>query len=254
MSDPHAFPDPRASDVAASDDAPPAGPPSSPATEDADPDLFGVVDLDAPQGLFARHGGILVGVAVMLATGALPALLGYGPFGIRLFTSTRVEVFVLNLSGADVEVALPFHARTPVQAGTLGTLDTMSGTIEITTWNDAGDEIDRFTVEADRPLLYDVGATRCFAVFDVTGFYGGGGEPIRFLEYVERQKTWVFTADTVILPRRTPPDVAVGTVHWIEPVECGTVRDGATDELLMWAEYRLRQRRERFEENRRRGP
>jgi hypothetical protein len=228
-------------------------PPTSPAEPTVDDGLDDALLASDPGA--SRWIGPAIAVAVVFALVGLPWAVGYGPLGVRLVTSHRVAIHVLNLSGGDVDVQLPFERRTVVRAGTLETLETLSGTIEIVTWDDELQESDRFTVEATGPMLYDVGATQCLAVFDVTGMYGGRAQDaITFVEAVVRQRTYAFRADTVLLPRRTPPDTAVGTVHWIEPVDCETLTDGDPDDLLMWAEYRLRLRRERFEENRRRGP
>lgn len=186
---------------------------------------------------------------IVLAILFVPWIIGYGPAGYRLITSHPVDVHVLNLSGQDVIVTVPHNRATPFPAGTLRELQTLAGTFEIQTTTLDGAPVETVAVETERDALYIVGGGQCLAVFDVSNYYGGGGGGMRIAHRIgEDDRVFAFVADTTLLPRRTAPDRAAGVVHWIEPVDCQSLEPDNEESLVTWAEFRLRQRRERRQE------
>ena len=196
--------------------------------------------------------GPIVAIAGFIAAlGLIPMTLGFGPFGLRVLTGETIDVHVLNLSGEDLVVSLSFSEPHPVTAGTMETLSTLSGRSQLVSTRPDGSVLDEIELDAAGAVFYNAGGGRCFAVFDLSDFYGGGDDAR--LQVVARlgedTRAYEFDADTVVLPRRVAPANARGVVHWIEPVGCNLLEPEEEPFLLGQNRVRLEQRRERYEEN-----
>jgi hypothetical protein len=191
--------------------------------------------------------GVVAGVIAII--GAIPAALGFGPFGARLFADD-VTVHILNLSGRDVTVTASF--ATPVESpnGSLHTAKSLAGPITIVAVDGSGQTVDDLAIDASTDLLYNVGGGTCFAVFDATAFYSGAAQAtLRLAARIpSEQRLYPIEAPNVVLPRRPPPSTAAGAVHWIEDVNCTSLDPANEQDLLTWAEYRMLSRFERQQE------
>ena len=192
----------------------------------------------------------VVGALFAAAIGGIPWLIGFGPFGHRLLTGDEIPVHVLNLSGGDLEIELSFAATATVPGGTLETLNTLSGGATLRAIESDGTTLDEIDFDADGPVFYFAG-DECFAVFDISDFYGG--EPDEGDVHVVRRMPegtnfHAFEADTIVLPRRVAPDQARGVVHWLEDVPCDLLSPENEGYLTTRSFVRLQQRRERYEE------
>jgi hypothetical protein len=194
------------------------------------------------------YAGIAIAALVALI-GAIPAVLGFGPFGYRLF-GKDVTIHILNVSGVNVVVTASFASPVESPAGSLHTAKSLSGPITIEAVDGSGVVVDSLSHNASSDVLYNVAGGTCFAVFDATEFYSGVDNPL--LRVAARipaaQRLYDIAAATVVLPRRPPPAQAVGTVHWIEDVDCASLDPSTESDLLTWAEYRMLARFERQQE------
>jgi hypothetical protein len=185
-------------------------------------------------------------VAIVAVIGAIPAALGFGFFGYRLF-GNDVTIHILNVSGTDVVVTASFASPVESAAGSLNTAKSLSGPITIEAVDGSGVVVDSLAYNATTDILYNVAGGTCFAVFDATEFYSGADNPL--LRVADRipaeQRLYDIAAETVVLPRRPPPAEASGMVHWIEDVDCSSLVPENEADLLTWAEYRMLARFER---------
>ncbi len=193
----------------------------------------------------------LIAAAFLLAVGGVPKILGFGWFASRMIGSEEIFVYVLNTSGQDIEVQLPFAASRNVPAGTIETLRTLDGEITITALDMDGNVLETLDVSADGDLFYNALGSECLAVFDLTGLYGGEGDMEVEARIFKSQHIYQITADTLIMPRRVAPDEARGVVHWIDTVGCNLLEEDNEEYLLAQAQVRLEDRRERREAARR---
>ncbi|MCB9532011.1 MAG: hypothetical protein H6698_05925 [Myxococcales bacterium] len=205
------------------------------------------------------RGGRWIPVAIAAAAiGAVvgaPWALGFGPAGARIFTSHEIPVHILNLSGQDVDIELAFTSPKRVTAGTLETLETLSGGATLVTRSPDGAVVEELEIEADGPVFYNVGGGTCFAVFDLSEFYGDderGGDLRVVARLDESTRLYAFDAETVVLPRGVAPAAARGKVQWIEPVGCNLLELDEEPALIAQNLMRLRERRERRDEELRR--
>ncbi len=190
-------------------------------------------------------------VAAALAIGAFaagPQMLGFGWFGARLVTSAPLPVHVLNTSGQTVTIEVDFASPAVVRAGTLESLESLTGDITITALAEDGSELERTLVQdATGAILYNALGSECLAVFDLTGMYGGESG-LRVVERVPKEQRIIRSdAHVLLLPRRTPPDAAAGTVHWIEVVGCNLLEPEEEEFLLSQAQFRIEQRRAEYD-------
>lgn len=228
---------------------------SADATDDGADEIIGF-EIDDPTGRRGLLGWVAALAAFVLALGLIPAKLGFGPFGLRLFTSDEIPVHVLNLSGSDLEVALSFASPVVVTGGTMETLVTLSGSSSLRATRPDGTLVDDLEFEAAGPLFYNAGGGRCFAVFDISAYYDGEleeGDMTVVARLDEDTRLYEFEADTIVLPRRMAPDQARGVVHWLEPVGCSMLDPENESYLVGTSLVRLQQRRERYEEELRRA-
>jgi len=180
-----------------------------------------------------------------------PMLLGAGPFGLRFITSSSVPVHVLNTSGQNLTIEVPFATPLESPGGTFLSTNSLSGPITLRAIDESGEVVEEVEVDARGEVIYNVLGSECLAVMDASTYYGADGPGLVVVDRITQDtRVYVTEADTVILPRRTMPDQAEGEVHWIEPINCETLDPSREEELLMWAEFRLRQRRERLEDAR----
>lgn len=205
----------------------------------------------AGDGRRSRAPAIVAALALVAAIGGIPWAIGFGPFGHRLLTGDEIPVHVLNLSGGDLTIELSFAADVVVAGGRMETLTTLTGGASLTSRDSDGEVRDQLTFDADGPVFYFAGDDECFAVFDISDFYGG--EPDEGdIRVVSRMPVGtnlhLFGADTVVLPRRVAPDQARGTVHWLEDVPCDLLTPENEGYLTTRSFVRLQQRRERYEE------
>jgi hypothetical protein len=190
-------------------------------------------------------GGLIAVLAIA------PMALGAGPFGLRFITSVSVPVHVLNTSGQDLTIEVPFATPLESPGGTFLSTNSLSGPITLQAVAADGTIVEEVDIEARGQVIYNVLGSECLAVMDASTYYGAEGPGLVVVDRITQDmRVYVTEADTVILPRRTMPDQAEGVVHWIEPINCETLDPAREDELLMWAEFRLRQRRERLEDAR----
>ncbi|MFT6628568.1 MAG: hypothetical protein ACJA1R_001830 [Flavobacteriales bacterium] len=188
---------------------------------------------------------LLIGAAVALfAIAAAPAMLGFGWFGARLLTSDEIDVYVLNTSGQDLDVALPFASVARVPGGTLQTLQTLTGEITIEALSTSGESLEMLEVNATGPVFYNALGSECLVVFDVTDFYGGEANLTIVRRVSQEERIIVLDADTVVLPRRALPSQAIGTVHWVDVVGCALMDPEYEEDLLQRSLFRIQQRRE----------
>lgn len=211
-------------------------------------------DVPDPTGKKRLWGTVGALVAFIAALGLIPMALGFGAFGLRLIVSDQIPVHILNLSGADADITLSFAADAQVVAGTMDTMETLSGPFEITATHPDGTVVDQLEIDADGPVFYNVGGGKCFAVFDISTLYLGEGESESDVTVVARlyedTRFYAFEADTILLPRRVPPDRAFGTVHWLEPVACSLLDPAEESFLVGRSLVRLGHRRDQYEEAR----
>lgn len=194
--------------------------------------------------------------ALVAGLGLLPMAFGLGPFGSRLVTADEVPVHVLNLSGTDLTVSLSFAADLTVVAGTMETMGTLSGGSRLVARRPDGTVLDDLRFSADGPVFYNAGGGRCFAVFDISGFYGDDPDTSAVTVVArlpEDTRLYEFEADTIVLPRRTAPDQARGRVHWLEPVGCNLLDPDEESYLIGQNLVRMQERRDRYEEELRRA-
>ena len=193
-------------------------------------------------------------IALILSTfliviGGIPKMLGFGWFASRMLGSEEIFVYVLNTSGQDIEVSLPFATPRSVPAGTIETLRTLDGEITIIAQDIDGNVLESLTHVSEGDLFYNALGSECLAVFDLTNFYGGEGEDMTVEARIyQEQRIYQITADTLIMPRRVAPDEARGIVHWIDTVGCNLLNEENEDYLLAQAQVRLEDRRERREQ------
>ena len=218
-----------------------------------DDSVEAIADLTDPEPPRSRSALTFVVVAALFAAaiGGIPWLIGFGPFGHRLLTGDEILIHVLNLSGGDLEIELSFAATTTVPGGRMETLNTLSGGATLRAIQPDGAVRDEIEFDANGHVFYFAGDDECFAVFDISDFYGG--EPDESDIHVVRRMPvgtnfHVFEADTVILPRRMAPDQARGTVHWLEDVPCDLLSAENAGYLTTRSFVRLQARRERYEE------
>jgi len=217
-------------------------------TDDLGTDDSGTDDDYAPGDIDtsgSRVGMIVVAVCVLIFA-ALPYALGYGPFGLRLLTASKAVIHVLNISGQELTIDVSFSSPKRVRA--IDTVETLTGPIRLIARDADGQEVERFETRLTGDLFYNATGAACIAVFDLTDYYVDGEDAsIRVARRVFRGEVYFpIEAATVVLPRRAAPNQARGTVHWIEQVNCDTLQVENEEELLMWAEFRLRERRERL--------
>jgi hypothetical protein len=211
-------------------------------------------DADWQQAAVAARKRKIIALAVvttiMTALAVLPAMAGLGPFGVRIITADNVEVHVLNLSGGDLDIELPFASTVRVTAGTMETLGTLEGPARLRAITPEGDLFEELEFEATGPIFYNAGGGQCFAVFDISNLYGGGDDQQMSVvaRLDEDTRIYAFEADTILLPRRTPPESARGSVHWLEPVGCGLLEPSEEHFLIGRSLLRLQERRQRYEE------
>lgn len=201
-------------------------------------------------------GTVLAVAALLAAVGLAPMAIGFGPFGARLLLSHEIPVHVLNLSGDDLDVSLSFASTVRVPAGTMETLETLSGGARLKATRPDGTIVDELEIDAGGPVFYNAGGGRCFAVFDISPYYDGDvdeGDIEVVARLDEATRVYEFSADTVVLPRRVAPDQARGTVHWLEPVGCAMLSPENESFLIGQNLVRLRERRERAMEERERA-
>jgi len=195
--------------------------------------------------------GLLIAAVVLVIAGVAPQRLGCGWFGTRAVLADNVTVHVLNLTDADVVIAAPFGSPQTVASGALVGVETLAGPLRIRATRTDGTLVEDVRVDATGAVFYNVGGGRCFAVFDISEFYGAESEQpeLRVVARLdEATRTYAFDADTVVLPRRPPPDMARGRVHWLEPVGC-TLLDPEEESYLVGRNlHRMQERRERREE------
>ena len=222
---------------------------ATPPDSEVVPDDDAIEGLEIPESGRAAWYALAAVIALVAVVAILPWAFGFGPFAIRLLTSAEIEVHVLNLSGDDVHIELPVAADRPVPAGTMEALATLEGRFTIAPRRDDGTVVEEVEVDARTPVFYNVGGGRCFAVFDITNFYGGEGEVMTVVARLDEDaRIHVFDADTVLLPRRTPPTQARGRVHWLEPVGCSLLDPEEEDYLIGSNLVRLEHRRDQYEE------
>ncbi len=213
-----------------------------------------LTDPEPPSGRSALTAAIVVALFA-LALGAIPWLIGFGPFGHRLLTGDEIAVHVLNLSGGELEVELSFAATATIEGGRMETLMTLSGGATLTSRTPDGEVRDTITFDEDRPVFYFAGSPdQCFAVFDITDFYNGEPEEgdLKLVRPMPAGTNFhAFEADTIVLPRRVAPDQARGTVHWLEDVSCDLLSDENGPYLIARTFVRMQQRREAHEERQR---
>ncbi len=219
-------------------------------SRDADSDLgFEIDDPSGRRRLWATALGIGGFVA---ALALLPMAIGFGPFGLRLLLSDEIPVHVLNVSGEDVNVSLSFASDVDVPAGSMETLATLSGRSRLVATRADGTVVDDLEIDATGDVFYNVAGGKCFVVFDISSFYLGEDEQQGDMTVVARlyedTRVYAFTSDSILLPRRVPPDQARGSVHWLEPVGCAMLEPSEEPYLIAQSLMRLQSRRERYEE------
>lgn len=193
-------------------------------------------------------------LAAMALVGAVPALLGYGPFASRLLFGGRVAVHLLNASDHDLVVSMPFVAPTEVKAGHMETVQTLRGPFELVARDASGQVVERLEGDAERPMVVNLLGATCLAVFDLTGFYGSDDRTVSVVTTLAGDvRLYEIEADAVVLPRRPPLDRAAGTVHWIELIDCASVGEDNRDDLAAWGEFRIMQRYNELQEARARA-
>lgn len=207
------------------------------------------IDIAVPPS--GRGPAMVAVLGLLLAVGGIPWAIGFGPFGHRLLTGDEIAVHVLNLSGGELRIELSFAADAMVEGGRMDTLTTLSGGATLRSVDSDGIVRDEIEFDADGPVFYFAGDDQCFAVLDISDFYGGE-EDEGDLQVVRRMPVGTnfhaFDADTIVLPRRVAPDQARGTVHWLEDVPCDLLTPENEGYLTTRSFVRLQQRRERYEE------
>lgn len=200
----------------------------------------------------SRRAAILCAVAALAALAVIPRLLGAGWFGARVVLAREVPIHVLNTSGQDLVIKVPFASATTVRAGTIETVETLAGPVALEAFGEDGERAEFFEFDAQVPVVYNALGSECLAVFDLTPFYGGEhAAPLRVLDRISRDERLVeLDAGTLILPRRTPPDQATAPVHWVEVVGCTLLDPSEEAYLVGQAEFRLQERRTALEEAR----
>lgn len=187
-----------------------------------------------------------LGLAAVL--GAAPAAFGLGPFGLRLALAGTAVIHVLNTSGQDLVVDVSFAAPMPVPAGTMEAIETLRGPITLVATDPDGTKVESFAFDAGEATFYNADESACLVVVDLSDVYGGQGV-LRIHERVPREQALIHQASDVwLLPRRTPPEQAAGTIHMLEVVGCNLLAAEEESFLLSQVQFRLEERRRAYQE------
>ena len=198
---------------------------------------------------------LIVGfLAVAFVLGAVvPWRAGCGPFGTRILFSKSAEIYVMNKSGASVWVEAEHGREVQVDDGHLVTFSTITGAQRLRLRREDGSYALDVTRTWGRRTFLNTPGGGCAVVFDITGLYGGRDEGIRVIDRVTPEQPIHDVQSTmVLLPRRTVPPQAMGTITWIEDMPCELVLHEDQAYMMTQAEVRLRHRFERDQEARER--
>lgn len=190
----------------------------------------------------------LVVAAILAVLGAAPLAFGLGPFGARLALAGTGAVHVLNTSGQDLTVDVSFAAPVVVPAGTMEVIETLRGRVTLIATAPDGSVVETLVFDAGEATFYNAAQSACLVVVDLTDVYGGEGV-LRVHERVPREQALIHQASDVwLLPRRTPPEQAAGTVHMLEVVGCNLLAQEEEAFLLSQVQFRLEERRRAYQE------
>lgn len=198
-----------------------------------------------------RRSYLIFVSALLILAGVVPALFGFGAFGLKSCGDERVQVWFYNPTDESVSVRLAIPAPLGVEA--LETIPpdgirqlyfrTGERTLDVHTPDGAKE---RHNISLQRKTVVTFGDKTCYALFDMTAFYKDQSVEATDLTLLERipAGTLIYTteADTFVVPRQSMPRRGVGTVHWMEDFDCGLLEPDLEDELLMLARVRMEER------------